>query len=57
MSSEYPIVGNCDLLRHDNPRFILKRIRLLNVSGYEFAAQGLDEIGRMAGGWWKSAKA
>ncbi len=33
-----------------------KDLRLLNVSGYEFAAQGLDEIGRMTGGWWKSAK-
>src|SRR5438093_380471 len=33
-----------------------KDLRLLNVSGYEFAAQGLDEIGRMAGGWWKSAR-
>jgi hypothetical protein len=27
-----------------------------NLNGYEFAAQGLDEIGRMAGGWWKSAR-
>jgi 23S rRNA-intervening sequence protein len=34
-----------------------KDLRLLNVNGYEFAAQGLDEIGRMAGGWWKSARA
>ena len=34
-----------------------KDLRLLNVGGYEFASQGLDEIGRMAGGWWKSAKA
>jgi hypothetical protein len=33
-----------------------KDLRLLNIGGYEFAAQGLDEIGRMAGGWWKSAK-
>lgn len=35
---------------------LAKDLRLLNVSGYEFAAQGLDEIGRMAGGWWKSAR-
>jgi len=34
-----------------------KDLHLLNVGGYEFAAQGLDEIGRMAGGWWKSARA
>ena len=34
-----------------------KDLRLLNIDGYEFAAQGLDEIGRMTGGWWKSAKA
>lgn len=34
-----------------------KDLRLLNVSGYEFAAQALDEMGRMTGGWWKSAKA
>jgi len=26
------------------------------MSGYELAAQGLDEIGRMAGRRWKSAK-
>ena len=34
-----------------------KDLQLLNIGGYEFAAQGLDEIGRMTGGWWKSAKA
>ena len=34
-----------------------KDLQLLNIGGYEFAAQGLDEIGRMRGGWWKSAKA
>jgi hypothetical protein len=34
-----------------------KDLQLLNIAGYEFAAQGLDEIGRMTGGWWKSAKA
>ena len=30
-----------------------KDLQLLNISGYEFAANGLDEIGRMTGGWWK----
>jgi hypothetical protein len=34
-----------------------KDLQLLNLTGYEFASQGLDEIGRMTGGWWKSAKA
>ena len=34
-----------------------KDLQLINTAGYEFSAQGLDEIGRMAGGWWKSAKA
>ncbi len=34
-----------------------KDLKILNSDGYEFAAQGLDEIGRMAGGWWKSARA
>ena len=34
-----------------------KDLQLLNIGGYEFAANGLDEIGRMTGGWWKSAKA
>jgi hypothetical protein len=34
-----------------------KDLRILNIDGYEYAAQGLDEIGRMTGGWWKSAKA
>jgi hypothetical protein len=33
-----------------------KDLRMLNLSGYEFASQGLDEIGRMTGGWWKSVK-
>ena len=34
-----------------------KDLHLINISGYEFAAAGLDEIGRMTGGWWKSSKA
>ena len=34
-----------------------KDLRLLNISGYELAAKGLDEIGRLAGEWRKSAKA
>jgi len=33
-----------------------KDLQMLNLSGYEFASQGLDEIGRMTGGWWKSVK-
>jgi hypothetical protein len=35
---------------------LAKDLRLLSIDGYEFAAQGLDEIGRMTGGWWKSAR-
>ena len=33
-----------------------KDLRLMNLKAYEFASQGLDEIGRMTGGWWKSEK-
>ena len=34
-----------------------KDLKLLNLAGYEFASKGLDEIGRMTGGWWKSSRA
>jgi hypothetical protein len=33
-----------------------KDLQMLSLSGYEFASQGLDEIGRMTGGWWKSVR-
>ena len=33
---------------------LAKDLQLLSVSGYEHASLGLDEIGRMTGGWWKS---
>ncbi len=32
-------------------------LKLLNPAGYEFASKGLDEIGRMTGGWLKSSRA
>jgi hypothetical protein len=32
-----------------------KDLRVMDLKGYEFAAGLLDEIGRMTGGWWKSA--
>jgi hypothetical protein len=35
---------------------LAKDLQMLNLSGYEFASQGLDEIGRMTGGWWKSVR-
>jgi len=35
---------------------LAKDLKLLNIAGYEYAANGLDEIGRMTGGWWKSAR-
>jgi hypothetical protein len=35
---------------------LAKDLRLLSVDGYEFASLGLDEIGRMTGGWWKSTQ-
>jgi|SRR5271157_3026188 len=35
---------------------LAKDLQMLNQSGYEFASQGLDEIGRMTGGWWKSVR-
>ena len=34
-----------------------KDLKLLNLASYEFASKGLDEIGRMTGGWWKSSRA
>lgn len=33
-----------------------KDLRLLPENGYEFASKGLDEIGRMAGGWLKHSQ-
>jgi four helix bundle protein len=33
-----------------------KDLMLISESAYEFASKGLDEIGRMTGGWWKSTK-
>ena len=35
---------------------LAKDLQMLNLSGYEFASKGLDEIGRMTGGWWKSVR-
>lgn len=32
-----------------------KDLRSSSGKSYEFAARSLDEIGRMTGGWWKSA--
>ena len=33
-----------------------KDLKLLTPDSYEFASKGLDEIGRMAGGWRKSTR-
>jgi len=33
-----------------------KDLRLVNTGGYEFAAKGLGEIGRMTGGWMEERK-
>ncbi len=33
-----------------------KDLRLLPEGGYEYASNGLDEIGRMAGGWFKHSQ-
>ncbi|MEO8657247.1 MAG: four helix bundle protein [Bryobacteraceae bacterium] len=33
-----------------------KDLRLINLDSYEFASLGLDEVGRMAGGWLKSTR-
>lgn len=32
-----------------------KDLHVLDLKSYEFASGLLDEIGRMTGGWWKSA--
>jgi hypothetical protein len=34
---------------------LAKDLRLLSVDAYGFAAERLDEIGRMVGGWQKAA--
>ena len=36
---------------------LAKDFRLCSLKSYEFASRGLDEIGRMTGGWWRSAQA
>ena len=35
---------------------LAKDLRVLSLKPAEFAAHHLDEIGRMTGGWWKSAR-
>lgn len=35
---------------------LAKDLRVMNVDGHEFAAKAIDEIGRMTGGWLKSAR-
>jgi hypothetical protein len=35
---------------------LAKDLRILNVDGHEFAAKAMDEIGRMTGGWLRSAR-
>jgi hypothetical protein len=47
-------VGNVNRIRYLVR--LAKDLQMLNGSGYEFASPGLDEIGRMAGGWWRSVK-
>lgn len=41
-------------------RFLIRMshdLRLLNMGSYAFASERLEEIGRMTGGWLKSARA
>lgn len=55
--------GKDDLLTQANRKInstrlllrLAKDLRLLSLDGYAFAAERLDEIGRMVGGWRKSA--
>jgi replicative DNA helicase len=35
---------------------LAKDLRIVNLAAHEFAAQAMDEVGRMAGGWLKSAR-
>ena len=35
---------------------LAKDLRAINLDAHEFAAKAIDEIGRMTGGWLKSAK-
>ena len=46
--------------REINPiRYLLglaKDLRIISIDNHEFAAQAMDEVGRMTGGWLKSAR-
>jgi len=35
---------------------LAKDLRVMDLGGHEFAAKAMDEVGRMAGGWLKSAR-
>ena len=35
---------------------LAKDLRLINLDSHEFAAKAMDEVGRMSGGWLKSAR-
>ena len=35
---------------------LAKDLRVINLTGHEFAAKAMDEVGRMAGGWLKSTR-
>ena len=35
---------------------LAEALRVINLAGHEFAAQAMDEVGRMAGGWLKSTR-
>ena len=35
---------------------LAKDLRVVNIAGHEFSSKALDEVGRMAGGWLKSAR-
>jgi hypothetical protein len=35
---------------------LAKDLRIMNLNGHEYAAKAMDEIGRMTGGWLKSAR-
>jgi hypothetical protein len=35
---------------------LAKDLRVINLTGYEFASKAMDEAGRMAGGWLKHTR-
>ncbi|MCC7155286.1 MAG: diversity-generating retroelement protein Avd [Bryobacterales bacterium] len=58
-SEKLPVLRQANR-RVNSLRYLLrlsKDLRLIKLQAYEFASTGLEEIGRMAGGWVKASGA